>query len=238
MTISYSRTSQTLRALTGIRQRILSRALLGGARLHEVAIAEELGISRTPVREAMGRLVAEGLLDRASGGGYRVRPYSLADAVDAIELRGLLEGAAARRAAETGLTADDRQSLLVLLGQMDIALDQSAGPDVDFQTYSDLNSAFHRAFAKASGSAFLIREIDRAIALPFAAPSAFVPLRGGDAAFVQSLIVAQAQHRALVEAICNREGARAEAIAREHVRAARRNVERHFAGGISESGAD
>lgn len=230
MKTSYPGNSQTLRALTGIRQMILGRKFQGGVRLHEVTMAAELGISRTPVREAMGRLVTEGLLDRARGGGYVVRPYSLADVVDAIELRGLLEGAAARRAAEVGLSEHSLAKLQGLLSQMDEALAQSRSPatGIDFQSYSELNSVFHRAFAEASTSAFLLREIERAVALPFAAPSAFVPQHGGDAAFELSLRVAQAQHHALIDAISNREGARAEAIAREHVRAARRNVELHF----------
>ncbi len=65
--------SHTLRAVIELRQRILSGELAGGTRLLEVAMAEELEISRTPVREAMSRLAEEGLLERSKGGGFLVR---------------------------------------------------------------------------------------------------------------------------------------------------------------------
>ena len=80
------------RALFRLRQRIVEGEIPGGTRLYEVALAEKLQISRTPVREAMSRLAEEGLLDRANGGGFLVRSFSYADVVDAIELRGVLEG--------------------------------------------------------------------------------------------------------------------------------------------------
>ena len=61
--------------------------------------------------------------------------------------------------------------------------------------------------------------------LPFASPSAFLPDKGDIAAFRRSLHVAQAQHRAIVDAIAAREGSRAEHVAREHARTARYNLE-------------
>lgn len=223
MTVQLSGSSHTLRAVTDLRQRILDGDLPGGARLLEVHLAADLGISRTPVREAMARLAEEGLLDRAAGGGFVVRAFTLADAVDAIELRGVLEGTAARLAAERGASPE---AMRETLARIDAALDGAGG--IDLQAYSDLNTAFHAQLAGLCGSAVIAREIERVTRLPFAAPSAFLP--GSDSgAFPTSLVVAQAQHRALVEAIAGREGARAEAICREHARPARLNVERQFA---------
>jgi GntR family transcriptional regulator of vanillate catabolism len=69
------------------------------------------------------------------------------------------------------------------------------------------------------------REVERAGSLPFASPSAFLPDKADIAAFRRSLRGAQEQHRAMVAAIAAREGTRAEAIAREHARTARRNLE-------------
>ena len=71
--------NHTMRALTELRQRILSGELQGGARLLEVPLAEMLQISRTPVREAMSRLAEEGLLDRVRSGGFVVRSFGFAD---------------------------------------------------------------------------------------------------------------------------------------------------------------
>src|SRR5690554_4658921 len=94
--------THAMRAVIELREKIVSGEIPGGTRLFEVSMAESLNISRTPVREAMSRLAEEGLLDRARGGGFTVRTFGFADVVDAIELRGVLEGTAARLAAERG----------------------------------------------------------------------------------------------------------------------------------------
>lgn len=212
------------RALIELRQRILGGAIPGGTRLLEVALAEDLKISRTPIREAMSRLAEEGLLDRANGGGFVVRSFAYSDVLDTIELRGVLEGTAARLAAERGVAPEAMKSMRALLE----LLDGCFAYYVDFERYSDLNSQFHRALSTLAGSAVIEREIDRVTRLPFASPSAFVADQGGIDALGRSLTLAQEQHRALVDAISAREGARAEAIAREHARMARRNVEYLF----------
>lgn len=222
-----SRTHAT-RALIDLRQRILAGQLPGGTRLFEVPLAEELDISRTPLREALSRLSSEGLLDRVQGGGFVVRSFALADVIDTIELRGVLEGTAARLAAERGITPHQFDALCGILARLDACFGD--GPDnVDFEGYSDLNTEFHSILTDLSGSPVIIREINRVTSLPFASPSAFLPDKTRLDAFRRTLAPAQEQHRALVEAIGAREGARAEHIAREHSRAARRNVEYIFA---------
>ncbi|CAD7036125.1 Transcriptional regulator GntR family [Pseudorhizobium banfieldiae] len=218
------RTTHTLAALMELRKRILNGDFPGGTRLFEVPLAETLQISRTPIREAMSRLAEEGLLDRLANGGFVVRSFTFADVVDAIELRGVLEGTAARLAAERGAPARRLQEMEEVLIQLDDCFG-AAPNDVDFEGYSELNGQFHRILVELSGSAVLQREIDRATRLPFASPSAFLSDRTNIDVFRQSLHVAQEQHRALVSAIGSREGTRAEFIAREHARIARRNLE-------------
>ena len=210
------------RALITLRKRILGGAYPGGTRLFEVALAEDLGISRTPVRDALQRLGAEGLLDRAPAGGFVVRGFAVRDVVDTIELRGVLEGTAARLAAERGVSADHLAQARSILHQIDaLFLVQS----FDMEAYSNFNTQFHHLLAQLSQSAVLIREIDRITALPFASPSAFLDDQSRQVELVKTLSAAQGQHRALIEAIEAREGFRAESLAREHARAARRNVE-------------
>lgn len=213
----------TKRAVYELRQRIVQGELPGGTRLYEVALSEQLQISRTPVREAMSRLAEEGLLERAPSGGFQVRAFSLADVIDAIELRGVLEGTAARLAAERGAPAQGLAEVRGLLTRLDGCF---AAAGVDFDAYSELNGQFHQVLGQLCGSEVILRELDRVRSLPFASPSAFV-LGGPRAA--SSLVVAQAQHRALVEAIAAREGARAEALAREHALTARGNLTESFA---------
>jgi GntR family transcriptional regulator of vanillate catabolism len=144
--------------------------------------------------------------------------------VDAIELRGVLEGTAMRLAAERGIPGDDLGRLQGLLAQLEACFDESSG-DVDLEAYSLLNANFHGLVVQLSGSSVIRREIERATRLPFASPSAFLFGRSHVKAFRRSLHIAQDQHRSIVAAIAAREGARAEFLGREHARIARKNLE-------------
>lgn len=214
--------THTQRALLELRQKILNGSIPGGTRLYEVALAEELQISRTPVRAALSQLAEEALLERGKGGGFVVRSFALADVVDTIDLRGVLEGTAARYAAERGVSAESLARVEQVLQEIDRLLQRET---VDMDTYSALNTQFHAMLAEMSGSVTLKREIARITALPFASPSAFLEDHNRLDALARTLGAAQAQHRAIIEAITGRESGRAEALAREHARAARRNVE-------------
>ncbi len=226
--------THTKRATYELRHRIIRGDIPGGTRLYEVALAEELDISRTPVREAMSRLAEEGLLERARGGGFEVRSFTYRDVIDAIELRGVLEGTAARLAAERGASAEQIIKIKAIVDEIDTCFGQPDAP-VQFDRYSELNAAFHNALADLCASPIILRELERVKSLPFASPSAFVLGRSDSPATYRTLVLAQMQHRALVEAIERRESGRAEAIAREHARIARENLEGNRARGDSEN---
>ncbi len=217
------RSTQFEKALIGLRTLILTGAFEANTRLSEVALSERLGISRTPLRQAMDRLVAEGLLERIETGGARVASFTVDDINDAIELRGVIEGMAARLAAERGadpllLAEADR----VLLG-IDAVL---AAPDgLDLNNYVRANGAFHGLLAQLAGSSIIRREAERVARLPLASPSSFLKEQELIPNFQASLTRAQWQHKAIVAAIRAREGARAEALTREHARLARENFE-------------
>src|SRR5579871_1939088 len=85
-----------------LRAMILQGDLAPGQRLAEIPLAADLGVSRTPVRRALAMLAQEGLVSESSSRGYVVREFSLQEVLDAIELRGVLEGLAARLVAERG----------------------------------------------------------------------------------------------------------------------------------------
>lgn len=217
------RAIQSQRALMGVRELIISGEVGAGTRLSEVALAERLGISRTPLRAALARLGQEGLVETIPSGGYAVRVFTREDVIDAIELRGVLEGTALRLAAERGVAPARMHELETLLSDIDIAL-RGEVEDMDFDRYVDLNATFHeRLWGLASQT--IRREIERVTSLPFASPSAFLNKQADVPAFRRTLYGAQAQHRAMVGAIELREGARAEALAREHARLARQNLE-------------
>ena len=94
-----SEASQAVKAQVRLRELILGGELPAGARIAELAIVERLGMSRTPIRAALMRLEQEGLRDSLPGGGCAVRTFSERDVADASELRGTVEGRAARVAA-------------------------------------------------------------------------------------------------------------------------------------------
>lgn len=217
--------SQSLKAIWGVRELIVSGAMQPGERLSELVLVKRLGLSRTPVRAALSHLASEGLVEAIPGGGYAVMRFQREDIVDAIELRGVLEGTAARLAAERGVTATRLREARQVLEAIDAVIAGLPG-SARFEDYVELNAQFHGLMANMSSSAVLVRELDRVISLPFASPSAFLKAQAELPEFREVLVQAQQQHLAILEAIENREGARAEALGREHARLARRNLDR------------
>lgn len=217
--------SQTTKAVLGVRDLVFSGSVAPGERLSEINVSARLGLSRTPVRAALARLEQEGILEAIPSGGYSVRLFSAADVADAIELRGVLEGTAARLAAERGVSPARLTSLKALVARLDEIVEPA--PDaMNLDAYMSLNAEFHEMLADLSGSRIIQRELERVLHLPFAGPSAFLNAQMSVPAFRTSLSVGQAQHRAIAQAIEMREGSRAEAVAREHARLARINLDR------------
>ncbi len=214
--------NQTGRAVLQLRELLLCGAFSPGERLSELPLVARLGISRTPIRMALERLAHEGLLEGSPSGGFSVRQFKPADIWDAIEMRGVLEGTAARLAAERLSGAAELTPIRALQSQMDAVTLNTAD---SFASYMDLNETFHSALAELAKSPMLIRSLEHVKALPFAAPSAMVFARSKLPKAGAMLIIGQEQHHAILEAIEHRQGTRAEALAREHARLARRNLE-------------
>lgn len=99
------------RAYQHIRTKILAGQISAGEMLSEENLSTEIGISRTPVREAMGQLVAEGILDRTEGRGTSVRRPSRTDVVELFELREALESYAVGKVARHGLPEEEAARL-------------------------------------------------------------------------------------------------------------------------------
>jgi GntR family transcriptional regulator, vanillate catabolism transcriptional regulator len=216
--------SQAVKAQLALRKLILAGELPPGSRIAELAIVERLGVSRTPIRAALMRLEQEGLLEALPGGGYAVRTFSEADVADAIELRGTLEGLVARMAAERGASPGLLEQARRCLEEVDAVLQRPALDDEAFHRYVDWNQRFHNLLYEMAASPVIARELERVVRLPFASPSGFVVRQADSPRARDRLIVAQDQHRQVLEAIERREGARAEAIMREHSRMAQRNL--------------
>ena len=217
--------SQTARATLLLREMIINGNFRPSERIKEIPLAAQLKVSRIPLRLALERLAHEGLLEIRPTRGFVVQQFSTTDIYDAIELRGVLEGAAARLAAERLRDIRDLAPLRDSSREMDglfknrkLALDT-------FTRYIELNAKFHAALIDLSRSRILRRAIKQACALPFASPSAFL-LRQHSSAHANDLfLIALDQHRGIIDAIANREGMRADLLAREHARLARRNLD-------------
>lgn len=215
--------SQAMKATLGLRELLLSGAFKPRERVPELRLVDELGVSRTPLRIALMTLEHEGLLERLPGGGFVVREFTRSDIDDAIEVRGVLEGTAARLAAERLESREELTALLELSVEMDaLVRDPSVEAFVDYVT---LNQDFHAHLLALAKSAILARAVAQILALPFASPSALVMVQAQLPESREIILVAQHQHVAILDAIERGEGARAEAIAREHARLARRNLD-------------
>lgn len=199
-----------------LRQRIVEGRFPAGSRLAELPVAEALGVSRTPVRLAFRTLAQEGLLQLHGKRGFVVRAFSEEDVRCAVEVRGVLEGLAARRLAERGMPAATRQTLLDCLAEGDEVLSKGHLCDEDVGRWSALNHRFHGAIVSGTGSEVIADAIHRNDHLPFAsADSIAIDLSALDREF-DKLRLAQIHHRLIVEAIEQRESARAEMLMREH----------------------
>src|SRR5690606_16379469 len=107
------------RALLGIRESLLRGEFSRGERISEIGISERFEMSRTPIRMALERLAHLGLLDVGTMGGFFVREFTVADVRDAIELRAVLEGTAARLATERLTSGSDLDRLRRLRDHID-----------------------------------------------------------------------------------------------------------------------
>ena len=129
-----------------LQAEILEGRLLPGTVLSEVALAKELGVSRGPIREAMGRLAAEGLVNVRPRRGAVVRAPTLEELVEAHQVREVLESLAVSLAVPR-LTEPDLRELGSLVDEMDTSARQN-----DLGRFFEANVAFHERFCEMSGN--------------------------------------------------------------------------------------
>jgi GntR family transcriptional regulator of vanillate catabolism len=215
------RTSQSTRALLRLRQLLLDGAFAPGTRMAELTLVDRLDVSRTPLRDALSALAYEGLLELLPSGGYAVRAFTRDDVTDAIELRGVLEGTIARKAAERRDV--DVAVLDAINGELDAVV--HARGFATFERYLELNERFHQELIALAGSPVIERSLEQVMALPFASPNAFVLAEAELPESREILVIAHHQHREIARAIARGEGVRAESLGREHARLALRNLE-------------
>lgn len=194
------------RAYGAIRNMILSGELPAGAQLGEEALAEMCGVSRTPVREALRRLEADMLVGRTDTQRTFVADWSIDDVADAFELRAMLEGRAARRAAER-MTDVAMARIRGANRSLATAIQQ---PVPDVAGFLDGNREFHAIILEVAGSRRLAALLGTLIEQP-------VVLRTARQYSREELRRSHAEHEELTAAFARRDGAWAEAIMTSHI---------------------
>jgi DNA-binding GntR family transcriptional regulator len=199
-----NRASLSQQAVEELRRRIAGSALLPGQRLDEVALADDLGISRTPLREALKVLSAEGLVEVRPRRGCYVAELGPADLEEIFPIMALLEGEVAREATAKAGPAD-----LKRLDQLHASLERhAASGDVD--RYYEVNYAFHDALQAIAGNRWLQHVIGDLRKLLKLSRHRSLRLEG-------RLGASLAEHRALMAALHERDGRRAERVMKAHL---------------------
>lgn len=211
------------RVVAALRQMIAAGELTHGQRIAEIQTAAALGVSRMPVRTALRALEQEGLVVRLGARGYTPRGIDAAQVRDAVMVRGVLEGFAARLAAEKG-GRSLRDTLMALLKQGDAMFAARPFDSAILDNYPAYNLAFHDALIAAAGNAALTEALARNNGIPFAGAGAIAMDVSDPERECARLQKAHRQHVRIVEAILKGDGATAEAQMREHAFAGLRQV--------------
>lgn len=194
-----------------LRTAILAGEFRPGERMFEVNLSERLKVSRTPIREALKVLAGEGLLDYTPNRGYHVREYSVDDIVQAYEIRAVLEGLAAKRAAQLGLSPEERAIIETALRDGDNLLNKGRLSPNDRNLYGVINTAIHSAIHLAGQSRMLRDMLRQSQQI---APSSHRNV----IAFEQPDVRRRHDdHHRIYEAILCRDAGRAELLMRDHV---------------------
>jgi len=213
--VMLARTTLNREAYKALRSAILGRKLPPGRKLIVRVLAEELGLSPTPVKEALSALEREGLVVAVPHRGYFVLEPTLEDVQEIYRLREVLEGLAARLAVE-----ESGKTLPAKLERI-LERQRKAAERGDIAGYGDLDLSFHRTLWQAARNRRLLavaETLDGQIRL----------LINSSAAIPGRLPLSLAEHEAVLEAIAAHDPDAAETAMREHVQRAGRALEGHL----------
>ena len=187
-----------------LRDAIINGVLAPGERLMEVQMAEELGVSRTPVREAIRKLELEGYVMLLPRKGAYVADFSSKSIVDVLEVRGVLEALAAGLAAEriTDQELDSLERLLVRASE--------CAQNSDLDRLIEVDTEFHDVLYKASRN-------DRLAQIVANIREQIQRFRATSLAFPGRMQRAVEEHKQIVDAIAERDTARAKRLAQQHI---------------------
>ncbi len=216
METAFDNLTLSQRVYRHLRAEIRERRLEPGAELSEVALSKELGVSRGPIREAMGRLAAEGLVTVRPRRGAVVRALTAEELVDAYLVREVLESTAVRLAVPA-LSAEDLDRLEALVDEMD----RCAASGEVAQLF-EANVAFHELFCELSRNRKLHQVHHTLMGEMGGFQDRTLSLRGDPNESVQ-------EHRAILRAARRGDAERAAELAAAHVRVPFERLQGHLA---------
>lgn len=203
--------------LIKLRKMIIAGELEGGARVAEIPTAELLGVSRQPVRMAFRLLEQEGLLIKNLTRGYTVREISEKLINDALEVRGILEGLAAKTIAEQGLTEEQKKTLQNCIVETEKLFDgKTEFGDHELERYHHFNVIFHDTIIQGAQNVALIQALAKNNQLPMASAQAITYDQTQALSEYRRLHYAHLQHCSIYDALMHRQAGRAETLIREH----------------------
>ena len=199
-----------------LRRDIILKTFQPGQRLAEAGLAEQLQVSRTPVREALRRLGAEGLVVLVPNSGVWVASPSLQEMVDTFDVREGLECMAVERAA--------RNATPLQLCRLEerIEEEEEVFRTRDFEGYLEVNTAFHRTLAEAGGNLVLADYVEKLLA------RTFVFMVFYEDFFERSLNPSLDDHRELLAALRDKDPNRAAGLMHAHIRASVEDLRRTY----------
>jgi GntR family transcriptional regulator of vanillate catabolism len=207
-----------------IREMIVDGTLPPGTRVAEATIAERLGVSRTPVRNALPALATEGLLEPAGKRGFAVRGFSVEDSYRATEMRCVLEGYAARELAARPDRGPVVAELRDCLTEGDQIFAKGHVVKDDEGAYARMNRRFHDVIVTGARDALLAELVHRVYSVPFVAPGVVAFNRVPLDEIYPILVSGHHQHHAIVDAIEAGQPDVAESLMRGHSSPARRSL--------------
>jgi GntR family transcriptional regulator of vanillate catabolism len=194
-----------------LRTALLEGRFLPDEKLQEMSLSAMLNVSRTPIRAALHSLTAEGLLEYVPNRGYRVRGLDTDRLISVFDIRGMLEGLAARLAAERGMDEATQTEYRLALEKGDSLIEKGKLVRADRDRFAQVNVCIHEAILHAADNRLLNDMIRLCHNIPISSDSNVL---WNDYAWLRR---SHDDHYRMFEAILLRDGSRAEQLMREHV---------------------
>ncbi len=213
-----------------LRELILKNEFEPGTRISEVAVAKRLGVSRTPVRLALGVLENEGLVTGEPNRGFSVRSFTVDEILAGFDVRGALEGLACRLVAEAGLKRSTESALDGCLQEGRALLSEGHFDGFSAKQWSEMNNRFHHTLIEAADNLPLKATYEQNARLPLVGAGSIAFSAGEMLTAFRYMQTAHDEHERIVGALRKGEAVRSESLMREHAFQSRDNLQKLLEG--------